>query len=127
MRNFTKKFALLILGLSLAFVAEAQKVSGTVKDSAGDPIIGASVVVEGTTNGTSTGVTGEWSLDVPNASQKRLVFSYLGMKDQTVAIGNRTRFDIVLESDAEVMDDVVVVGYATPVELDLFISYLSDG
>lgn len=119
MRNFTKKFALLILGLSLAFVAEAQKVSGTVKDSAGDPIIGASVVVEGTTNGTSTGVTGEWSLDVPNASQKRLVFSYLGMKDQTVAIGNRTRFDIVLESDAEVMDDVVVVGYATIQRKDL--------
>ena len=119
MRNFTKKFALLILGLSLAFVAEAQKVSGTVKDSAGDPIIGASVVVDGTTNGTSTGVSGEWSLDIPNASQQSLVFSYLGMKDQKVAIGNRTHIDVVLESDAEVMEDVVVVGYATVQRKDL--------
>ena len=50
MKNFTKKFALLIVGLSLALTAEAQKVSGIVKDSAGEPIIGASVVVEGTTN-----------------------------------------------------------------------------
>ncbi|MBO5805951.1 MAG: TonB-dependent receptor [Tidjanibacter sp.] len=119
MKNFTKKFTLLLLGLSFAFVAEAQKVSGIVKDSAGEPIIGASVVVEGTTNGTSTSVTGEWSLDVQNAPQQKLVFSYLGMKDQTVAIGNRTYFEITLESDAEVMEDVVVVGYATIQRKDL--------
>ena len=62
MRNFTKKFALLILGLSLALVAEAQEVSGTVKDSTGAPVIGASIVVDGTSIGTSTGVSGEWSL-----------------------------------------------------------------
>ena len=119
MRNFTRKFTLLLLGLSFALVAEAQKVSGIVKDSAGDPIVGASVVVDGTTNGTSTGVTGEWSLDVQNAPQQKLVFSYLGMKDQTVAIGNRTYFDITLESDAEVLQDVVVVGYATIQRKDL--------
>ena len=127
MRNFTKKFALLILGLSLAFVAEAQKVGGTVKDSAGDPVIGASVVVDGTTNGTSTDAKGEWSLDIPNASQQSLVFSYLGMKDQKVAIGNRTRIDVVLESDAEVMEDVVVVGYATVQRKDLIGSVSSVG
>lgn len=119
MRNFTRKFTLLLLGLSLALTAEAQKVSGIVKDSAGEPIIGASVIVEGTTNGTSTNVSGEWSLDIQNAPQKKLVFSYLGMKDQTVAIGNRTYIEVTLESDAEVMQDVVVVGYATVQRKDL--------
>ncbi|MBO5661666.1 MAG: TonB-dependent receptor [Tidjanibacter sp.] len=119
MKNFTRKLTLLLMGLSFVFAAEAQKVSGIVKDSAGSPIIGASVVVEGTTVGTSTGISGEWNLDVPNAPQKKLVFSYLGMKDQTVAIGNRTYFEIVLEGDAEVMEDVVVVGYATVQRKDL--------
>ncbi len=119
MRNFTKKFALLILGLSLALVAEAQEVSGTVKDSTGAPVIGASIVVDGTSIGTSTGVSGEWSLTIPNASRQILVFSYLGMKDQRVAIGNRTHIDVTLEDDAEVMQDVVVVGYATVQRKDL--------
>ncbi len=119
MKNFTKKFALLLVGLSLALTAEAQKVSGIVKDTAGEPIIGASVIVEGTTNGTSTGVTGEWSLDVPNAPQKKLVFSYLGMKDKTVAIGSRTYIEVTLENDSQVMEDVVVVGYATVARKDL--------
>ena len=119
MKNFTKKFALLIVGLSLALTAEAQKVSGIVKDSAGDPVIGASVIVEGTTNGTSTGVTGEWSLDIPGAPQKKLVFSYLGMKDKTVAIGNKTYIEVTLENDSQVMQDIVVVGYATVARKDL--------
>ena len=119
MKNFTKKFALLIVGLSLALTAEAQKVSGIVKDSAGDPVIGASVIVEGTTNGTSTGVSGEWSLDVPGAPQKKLVFSYLGMKDKTVAIGNQTYIEVTLENDSQVMQDIVVVGYATVARKDL--------
>ena len=125
MRNFTRKFTLLLLGLSFTLVAEAQKVSGIVKDSAGDPIIGASVVVDGTSNGTSTDVSGAWSLDVQNAPQQKLVFSYIGMKDQTVAIGNRTYFEITLESDAEVLQDVVVVGYATVQRKDLIGSVAS--
>ena len=127
MRNFTRKFTLLILGLSFTLVAEAQKVSGIVKDTAGQPIIGASVVVDGTNNGTTTGVSGDWSLNVPNAPQQKLVFSYLGMQDQTVAIGNRTYFEITLESDAEVMEDVVVVGYATVQRKDLIGSVASVG
>lgn len=127
MRNFTRKFTLLILGLSFTLVAEAQKVSGIVKDTAGAPIIGASVVVDGTNNGTTTGVSGDWSLNVPNAPQQTLVFSYLGMKDQKVSIGNRTYFEITLESDAEVMQDVVVVGYATVQRKDLIGSVASVG
>lgn len=127
MKNFTKKFALLIVGLSLALAAEAQTVSGVVKDTAGDPVIGASVMVDGTTNGTSTGVTGEWTLNVPNASRATLVFSYLGMKDKEVRIGNRTFIEVVLENDSQVMDDVVVVGYATVQRKDLIGSVSSVG
>lgn len=127
MKNFTKKFALLILGVSCALAAQAQKLGGVVKDSAGEPIIGASVMVEGSTVGTTTGAAGNWTLDVPDAARKKLVFSYLGMKDQTVAIGNRTSFDIVMENDTQVLEDVVVVGYATVKRKDLIGSVSSIG
>ena len=113
MKNFTLKFALfLLLGVGLVSTAAAQQIGGIVKDSAGDPVIGASVVVDGTTLGVSSGIDGSWSLDVPDASKKTLVFSYVGMKTQRVEIGTRTRIDVTLESESTALDDVVVVGYA---------------
>lgn len=113
MKNFTLKFALfLLLGVGLVSTAAAQQIGGVVKDSAGDPVIGASVVVDGTTLGVSSGIDGSWSLDVPDASKKTLVFSYVGMKTQRVEIGTRTRIDVTLESESTALDDVVVVGYA---------------
>lgn len=113
MKNFTLKFALfLLLGVGLVSTAAAQQIGGVVKDSAGDPVIGASVVVDGTTLGVSSGIDGSWSLDVPDASKKTLVFSYVGMKTQRVEIGSRTRIDVTLEGESTALDDVVVVGYA---------------
>ena len=113
MKNFTLKFALfLLLGVGLVSTAAAQQIGGVVKDSAGDPVIGASVVVDGTTLGVSSGIDGSWSLDVPDASKKTLVFSYVGMKTQRVEIGTRTRIDVTLEGESTALDDVVVVGYA---------------
>ena len=114
MKNFTLKFALtLLLGLGMATAAMAQKIGGVVKDSAGNPVIGASVVVEGTTLGASSGIDGSWSLQVPDAAKKTLVFSYIGMKTQRVAIGTKTKIDVTLEDESTALDDVVVVGYAT--------------
>ena len=113
MKNFTLTFALfLLLGGGLVSTAAAQQIGGIVKDSAGDPVIGASVVVDGTTLGVSSGIDGSWSLDVPDASKKTLVFSYVGMKTQRVEIGSRTRIDVTLEGESTALDDVVVVGYA---------------
>ena len=114
MKNFTMKFALtLLLGVGLATAAMAQKIGGVVKDSAGNPVIGASVVVDGTTMGASSGVDGSWSLNVPDASKKTLVISYIGMKTQRIAIGSKTKIDVTLEDESTALDDVVVVGYAT--------------
>ena len=114
MKNFTLKFALtLLLGVGLATAAMAQKIGGVVKDSAGNPVIGASVVVDGTTMGASSGVDGSWSLNVPDASKQTLVISYIGMKTQRIAIGSKTKIDVTLEDESTALDDVVVVGYAT--------------
>ncbi len=113
MKNFTLKIALLIMGVCLASSAMAQKIGGIVKDSAGNPVIGASVVVDGTTMGASSGLDGDWTLDVPDASKQTLVISYIGMKTQRVAVGSQTHFDIVLADESTALDDVVVVGYAT--------------
>ena len=114
MKSFTLKFALLfLLGVGLASTAAAQKIGGVVKDSAGKPVIGASVVVDGTTLGASSGVDGRWTLTVPDASKKTLVISYIGMKTQRIAIGSKTQIDVTLEDESTALDDVVVVGYAT--------------
>lgn len=113
MKNFTLKFALLfVLGVGLASSALAQQIGGIVKDSAGNPVIGASVIVDGTTLGASSGVDGSWTLQVPNASEQTLVISYIGMKTERVVIGTRTQIDVVLADETTALDDVVVVGYA---------------
>ncbi len=113
MKNFTLKFALvLLLGLSMTATAAAQKIGGIVKDSTGEPVIGASVIVEGTTLGASTGVNGDWSLNVTDAAKRTLSVSYIGMETQKIAIGSKTHFDIVLKDASTALDDVVVVGYA---------------
>lgn len=100
MKNFTLKFVLtLLLGLGLATAAMAQTIGGVVKDTSGNPVIGATVIVDGTTLGTSSGVDGSWSLNVPDASKQTLVISYIGMKTLRFAIGSRTTFDVTLEHD----------------------------
>lgn len=114
MKNFTLKFVLmLLLGVGVVLPAAAQKIGGVVKDSSGNPVIGASVVIEGSTLGASSGIDGSWSLNVPDAAKKTLLVSYIGMKDQRFQIGSQTTFNITLEDEATSLDDVVVVGYAT--------------
>ena len=88
-------------------------VSGTVFDSGGDePLVGASVLVDGTTTGTVTGLDGEFSLTVPRGS--RLVVSSIGFKDYTfLATGEIKGMKIPLEISSEFLDEVVVVGYGS--------------
>lgn len=86
--------------------------TGIVKDTNGDVIPGATVIVEGTTIGTVTGIDGSFSLaDIPIGS--RLVFSFVGMKTVTIVFSGQTSLNVVLEDDTKGLEEVVVVGYGT--------------
>ncbi len=82
-------------------------ISGIVKDTNGDPVIGASVAIKGTTLGAMTDVDGKFTFTVPGDS-KTLVFSYVGMKTLEVQIGTKTSFDVTMEDSAQQMSEVVV-------------------
>jgi len=124
----TKKLLLsLALCLGTAVFALAQTtVKGIVTDEAGEPLIGAGVMVEGTTIGTITGIDGDYTLSVP-ADAVNLVFSFIGLADQTVAIAGQTEINVVLKADQTFLDEVVVVGYATVKRRDLLGSVSSVG
>ncbi len=86
-------------------------VKGTVVDVFGQPMIGAGVMVQGSTEGTVTDVDGSYSISVsPNAT---LVFSYIGCKDVIEAVGGRGVINVTLADDTNLLEDVVVVGYGT--------------
>ncbi|MCA0957462.1 TonB-dependent receptor [Muricauda ruestringensis] len=95
-----------------------QSINGTVKDSGGVPLPGASIVVPGTGIGVVTDFDGAFSLTVPNDATT-LEVSYVGFKKQMVNIDGRTDYDIVLESDTSNLDEVVVVGYGTQKRVDI--------
>lgn len=111
-----KKFLILslCLGMLMAFVLPAQAqgpqmVNGTVVDEVGEPIIGASVILAGTTTGTITDLDGHFSISVP--VKGKLVVSFIGYITQTVSDLKNTR--IVLKEDLMKLDEVVVVGYGS--------------
>ncbi|MFR9510782.1 MAG: TonB-dependent receptor [Rikenellaceae bacterium] len=86
------------------------QVTGTVVDEQGESLIGVSVMVEGTLIGIQTDIDGNFELNVPSQSSV-LEFSYIGFTTQTMVVGARTKFDITLAEDSQMIDDVVVVGY----------------
>lgn len=115
---FARKLSLLIACVSMAaFTYAQQRVTGTVTDAAGQPVIGASVIVEGTTVGTTTDVNGRYSIEVP--AKGVLEFSFVGMKSQTVAPAGKTTLNVQLSEDAAMLDDVVVIGYGSVKKRDL--------
>ncbi|MBR5702633.1 MAG: TonB-dependent receptor [Bacteroidales bacterium] len=120
MKSLAKKlvFALLCLGTSLSLAAQTVKITGVVTDENGEPLMGAGVFVEGTTTGTVTGIDGDYELVVPEKAAN-LVFSFIGLADQTVPIAGRTKIDVQLRPDATFLDEVVVVGYATVTRRDV--------
>ncbi len=121
LKLFLKRTNLVLLMLAFAMLSftalHAQKtVSGTVLDETGSPLPGASVVVKGTTNGTSSDFDGKYSLTVNNNSTT-LVISFIGYTTKEVAIEDN--ITVTLEPDASVLDEVVVVGYGTQKKSDL--------
>lgn len=109
-------FAMMLLA-SVAAMAQT-KVSGTVSDAANEPVIGASVLEKGTTNGTVTDFDGNFELNVQN-NQAVLVISYVGMKPQEIALKGKTTVNVTLQDDNEVLEEVVVIGYGTAKRKDI--------
>lgn len=93
-------------------------VSGTVTDSGGDPLIGANVVIAGTTTGTATDVDGQYTITVDSPTDT-LAFSYTGFIMQRVPIQNRSVLDVVLLVESRILDEIVVVGYGVQRKSDL--------
>ena len=102
--------ATLLLGCFGAF-AQGQRVTGTVTDETGSPVIGAAVVVEGTTRGTSTDLAGYF--EIAASSDANLVVSYLGYQTQTVAVAGRSVVDVALVPDSEQIEEVIVQAFGT--------------
>ncbi len=100
-----------VLGAIALTSAQQRQVSGTVTGVDGQPIAGATILVEGTQSGTTTGADGKFTLRIP--SKGNLLVSFLGYKTETVAIDSRKVFDVVLSEDATDVEDVVVVGYGS--------------
>lgn len=94
-------------------------IKGAVSDEAGAGLPGVSVVLKGTQRGTSTGGSGEFSIDIPDGGQPVLVFSFVGYKSQEVAVGNQSTLNVKLAPDENALEEVVVVGYGTVKKSDL--------
>ena len=93
-------------------------VTGVVKDGTGEPLIGVSVMIKGSTTGTVTDFDGNFTMkSVPSSAQ--LQFSYIGFQTQVVNVGNTTNFNITLLEDNTTLEDVVVIGYGTMKRKDL--------
>jgi TonB-linked SusC/RagA family outer membrane protein len=97
---------------------QQRKISGTVTDKDGAPIVGVNVVVTGTTQGTVTDIDGKYSIDVsPDA--KSLTFSFIGMQPQEINIGSLSQIDVTMVESATDLGEVVVVGYGTQRKVNL--------
>ena len=95
-----------------------REIKGRVTDGAGEPLPGVTVMVKGTTIGTVTDADGMFSLRIPMNAQT-LQVSFVGMKTQEIAIGNRTTFNVRLEEEAIALEEVVAVGYGTQKRVNL--------
>ena len=100
-----------ILGLGSVAFAQQVQVTGTVRDAAGEPIWGATVMAEGFTIGAMTDGDGAYSIEVP--ADAVLSFSFVGFAGQKIPVAGRSVIDVVLEEDTQMLDDVVVVAFGT--------------
>lgn len=100
-------------------IAQERQITGRVTSAEdGEPIPGANIVLKGTTIGTVTDLDGKFSIGVSGGSAE-LVISFIGFVTQTIGIGERSTFEIVLESDTKTLEEVVVVGYGVQKKSDI--------
>ena len=100
-----------VLGICAVAMAQNQQVSGTVTDAAGAPVAGATVMVDGTTVGTTTSADGAYSISVPREGV--LLVTFIGYEPQRIAVAGKTRVNVVMKEDTQAIDDVIVVAYGT--------------
>ena len=100
-----------VLGVMTYVSAQNRQLSGTVKDTGGAPVVGATVVVDGTGRGTTTGVDGSFVVAVP--ANGTITVSFIGYKSQQLAVAGKNSLAIVLEEDTTSIDDVIVVAFGT--------------
>lgn len=108
--------------ISQPVTAQSKKITGSVLDSKGEPIIGANVVVAGTTNGTITDLDGMFSLDMPNDA--RLEISYIGYITQVLTVKGNT-LKVIMKEDSQALEEVVVVGYGTGIKKESLTSSIA--
>lgn len=120
-KKWIRSSVLLLLSLLLVSVSFSQntfKISGKVSDDAGKAISGASVLVKGTTTGTTTGADGGFELNAPSGKSV-LVISSVGFTDMEIEINNRNTINVTLATGASNLEDVVVIGYGTRKKSDV--------
>lgn len=120
LRPFVLFMALFLMNVSWAFAQLT--VTGNVKSTTGEPLIGVNVIEKGTTNGTVTDLDGNYTLRV--AKGKTLVFSYIGFLSQEVVVNN-AKVDVTMKEDTETLDEVVVIGYGSMARKDVTSSITS--
>lgn len=97
-----------------------EKVSGTVKDIKGVGLPSVTIVIEGTTHGTSSDLDGNYEIGIPPEIENPvLIFSFIGFESQTRVVGQNTRIDVVLNEESQLLDEIVVVGYGVQRKVDL--------
>ena len=106
-----------LLLTSVSAFAQTKTVTGTVTDAANEPLIGASVLVQGTSTGTITDMDGKYSISV--TPEDVLVFSYVGMTTQSVKVGAQNVINVTLKEDSQVLAETVVIGYGSAKKRDL--------
>lgn len=113
-----KKFLLTACLLFLIMTTYGQfMVSGTVKDETGEPLPGVNVLVRGTSQGTVTDISGNYTLDVPEDAA--LIFSFIGYVTEEIKVNQRSTIDLVLTPDITALNEVVVIGYGTTTKKEL--------
>lgn len=126
MNTFTKLVMVCMLFISTTLFAQTRSVSGTVKDATGTGVPGASVIVKGTTKGTSTDVDGKYAISVTSGAT--LQFSAIGFSTQEIKVGEQSTIDVKLVNDDKALNEVVVVGSRatqrsltdSPLPIDIF-------
>ena len=98
--------------ITVQAVMQTKTVKGTVLDENGEPLIGVSIVVKGTSTGTITDFDGKFSINLPGGS-KELVVSYIGYKEQAIIVSGNAPLNIKMVPDTQALDEVVVIGYGT--------------
>jgi TonB-linked SusC/RagA family outer membrane protein len=110
---------LFLMALVISGYGQELIVKGIVTNEEGETLPGVNVVIQGTTKGTVTGIDGNYSLRVPDASEDALMFSFIGFETKEIKVAGKTNIDVVLKTSYNELDEVVAIGYGTVKKRDL--------